>query len=223
MNSACYIYEVVNNTNGKKYVGSTINPPNARWREHKWKLNKGTHHSYKLQKAWNKYGQDTFSFKTILICKKDDMVFYERELIKTANYNVAKDPLRNGIETRWANHIKKAKPLPYTKERRSADRTKEWSDPIKRQNRILSLRKAFSIPEVREKLRATRLGYKQTKEAIVKSATAKWKPVYCKELEVSFLNQKYAAEYLGFARSTITEALKRKGKVANKYTLVRVV
>jgi len=38
-----------------------------------------------------------------------------------------------------------------------------------------------------------------------------------------YIGQTFASEYLGFAKSTITEAIKRKGKVANKFTLVRVV
>lgn len=72
-------------------------------------------------------------------------------------------------------------------------------------------------------LNKARIGYKTAQTAIDKTAKSKWKPVYCKELEVSFLNQKYAAEYLGYGKSTITEALKRKGKVDKKFTLIRVI
>lgn len=58
------IYRIVNGTNGHFYVGSTINAV-ARFREHRWHLKKGTHHCQRLQRAWNKYGADSFEFEII--------------------------------------------------------------------------------------------------------------------------------------------------------------
>lgn len=193
-----YIYSIENKVNGKFYIGSTINLK-ARWAAHKAGLRNNRHHSFVLQKAWDKYGEDSFEFKLLLICEPKDKIDYENRLMKYQSYNI----------------LRTAREIPI---RRDWVRTPEVCKKISE-----GLQKVSKTPEYRAKLRAARLGYKQTKEAIVKSAMAKWKPVYCKELEVSFLNQKYAAEYLGFAKSTITEALKRKGKVANKFTLIRVV
>jgi hypothetical protein len=85
------------------------------------------------------------------------------------------------------------------------------------------MQKLLQNPTIRDKWVQAQLGRKHPKEEVQRTAKARWKPVYCKELEVSFLNQKYASEYLGFAKSTITEAIKRKGKVADKFTLIRVV
>jgi len=58
------IYKIKNITNNKVYIGSSVNI-HKRWEEHKTKLRNNKHHSYKLQRAWNKYGQDNFIFETI--------------------------------------------------------------------------------------------------------------------------------------------------------------
>ena len=49
------IYSITNLINGKMYIGSTVNT-NVRWLKHKRELLNGTHHSNKLQRAFNKYG-----------------------------------------------------------------------------------------------------------------------------------------------------------------------
>jgi group I intron endonuclease len=171
-----YVYSIENKVNGKCYIGSTTNP-RVRWSKHKGDLNRKKHHSFVLQRAWNKYGENNFSFKVLLQCDKKDKIEYENRCMILQSYNVLKTARESLIYT----------------------------------------------PKIRAKLSAARIGYKTPKSAVDKTAKSKWKPVYCNELEVSFLNQKYAAEYLGYARSTITEALKRKGKVDNRFTLTRVV
>ena len=58
------IYAIINKTNGKMYIGESINIL-LRWKFHKEELSKGSHHSYKLQQDWNEYGADNFTFKII--------------------------------------------------------------------------------------------------------------------------------------------------------------
>jgi group I intron endonuclease len=197
MPEKAYLYEIKNSVNGNCYIGSTINAK-QRWMHHRTMLRKGKHHSFILQKAWDKYGEENFKFNILLICDVKDRFDYENRFMKLQNYNV----LRTAHETAIR---KQYKPTQEAIEKMRA-----------------GIKKSLASPEARERLRKARLGYKQTKEAIQKTAISKWKPVYCKEIEVSFLNQKYAAEYLGYARSTVTEALKRKGIVDKKFTLVRV-
>lgn len=71
------VYEIVNTTNGKSYVGSSINMK-KRWSEHRCGLRNNTHHAMVLQRAWNKYGEGAFVFKPLLICAEDMLVFYEQ-------------------------------------------------------------------------------------------------------------------------------------------------
>ncbi len=71
------IYKVQNKLNGKMYIGGSVNV-DKRLRGHKSDLIKRKHHSLILQRAWDKYGEENFVFEKILICKKQDILFYEQ-------------------------------------------------------------------------------------------------------------------------------------------------
>jgi len=60
----CGIYKIQNINNGKLYIGSSVNI-HKRWDEHKTALRKSRHHSYKMQRAWDKYGEVNFKFEVI--------------------------------------------------------------------------------------------------------------------------------------------------------------
>jgi group I intron endonuclease len=64
------IYQIKNKTNGKSYIGSSINI-RLRWKDHRRKLRKGIHHSKHLQSSFDKYGLDSFEF--LIIEKVDDL------------------------------------------------------------------------------------------------------------------------------------------------------
>lgn len=55
------VYFIRNKLTKKYYVGSSCRPA-QRWWTHRMMLNKGTHHSPALQRAWNKYGVGAFEF-----------------------------------------------------------------------------------------------------------------------------------------------------------------
>jgi group I intron endonuclease len=126
---------------------------------------------------------------------------------------------RNLAKLRWKNYVK---PIQEPKNV-SESLKKSWQNLEIRARRIAGLKKALAKPEIKEKFRLANLGRKQTKDSIRKSAQAKHKPLYCNELQCTFLSQKHAAEYFQLGCTAITEALKRKGKVKKAYTLVRVV
>jgi group I intron endonuclease len=123
-----------------------------------------------------------------------------------------------GGRSRWAGHIKKIRMPKVCGEGMAL----AWKDPTTRAKIIDGLALANSKPEVSAKRSVSAIGRKQSKVLVEKIARAKWKPVFCKEMQVSFLSQKHAAEYLGFRTSTIAESIKRKGKVGGQYTLTRV-
>lgn len=87
MSDAAYIYAIQNIHNGNMYIGSTVNYK-SRWHTHRSALNNNRHHSFILQKAWNKYGKDAFVFKLMLICSPKTRYFYEQTLMKLQKYNV---------------------------------------------------------------------------------------------------------------------------------------
>lgn len=56
------IYKIINQIDGKYYVGSSNNIEGNRWPYHKYHLRKGDHYNNHLQNAWNKYGESCFEF-----------------------------------------------------------------------------------------------------------------------------------------------------------------
>jgi len=137
---------------------------------------------------------------------------------KAVPYEVLRAHGKQICAKRWAEHIK---PRKHFVDKRDIT-TKTWADPIIRQKRIDGLRAAMAKPEVKEKLRTANIGRQMPTEAIENSARAKWKPVYCPELGVSFLSQKYAAEFLNVLPTSVCNAIKTKGKVGKQFTLVMV-
>jgi len=84
------IYEIVNKSNGHRYIGSAKNLI-KRWATHKWALTRNRHHSIYFQNAWNKYGRDAFEFNVLAICPIDLLIYYEQQFINQMNpeYNIA--------------------------------------------------------------------------------------------------------------------------------------
>ena len=75
------IYEIVNNINNKKYIWCTSNFP-KRKSLHKSKLNNGIHSNKHLQRAWDKYGPESFEFSVIhTLNNKEEMFELEENLI----------------------------------------------------------------------------------------------------------------------------------------------
>lgn len=56
------IYRITNKINGKTYVGKTSKSFGDRWDCHKTQLNGGYHDNKHLQRAWFKYGANSFEF-----------------------------------------------------------------------------------------------------------------------------------------------------------------
>jgi len=72
------IYQILNIESGKFYVGSTVNTK-ERWRTHRRKLRKGTHHCPHLQAAWLKYGESSFAFNIVSIHPVEELDRVEQE------------------------------------------------------------------------------------------------------------------------------------------------
>lgn len=59
------IYKIINNINKKYYVGSAFDILNQRWPNHRSSLRWGKHHNGHLQRAWKKYGENSFEFVVV--------------------------------------------------------------------------------------------------------------------------------------------------------------
>jgi group I intron endonuclease len=86
----CGVYEIINRVNGHRYIGSSCDIP-RRWKDHQQKLNKGTHCNIHLQRAWIKYGKESFEFHVLIECQPDELIEIEQRHIddKSPEYNLA--------------------------------------------------------------------------------------------------------------------------------------
>lgn len=96
----CGVYQIKNLTNGKVYVGSSKNIA-KRFYEHKRTLQKNQHHSLKLQRAWNLYGEDAFSFSIVLHCAEDALIDLEQRCI---DYSFSQKNGYNVLPNAKSNH-----------------------------------------------------------------------------------------------------------------------
>lgn len=82
----CGIYCIENKTNGKKYIGLSKNIY-KRWNDHKSRLNNKIHENIHLQRTWDKYGEENFSFNIIIKCVESELTEFEIYYIKLYNTN----------------------------------------------------------------------------------------------------------------------------------------
>lgn len=71
------IYSILNKANGKILIGQTRRPYKIRKTEHFSNLRNQRHENPYLQKAWNKYGEESFEFNIIEYC--DDSMLNDNE------------------------------------------------------------------------------------------------------------------------------------------------
>ena len=71
------------------YVGSTSDFA-IRWRDHRANLNKNRHCNNHLQRAWNKYGEDSFEFSEIEFVDLVDLITKEQHYLNLLRpeYNI---------------------------------------------------------------------------------------------------------------------------------------
>ena len=72
------IYLIMNQINGKGYIGQTINF-SKRFNEHKRMLMKDNHPNKHLQSAWNKYGSNNFVFLILEQCDFNKTILDQAE------------------------------------------------------------------------------------------------------------------------------------------------
>lgn len=107
------IYQIRNLENGKIYIGKTEKPFRRRFNEHRNDLKKKKHINIHLQRAYERYGENTFVFEAIEICgENDDLYEKERKWIlqtesylRHRGYNIALYDERENISTIAEPHV----------------------------------------------------------------------------------------------------------------------
>jgi group I intron endonuclease len=83
------VYQIRNSVNGKKYYGSS-KEIEKRWARHKRELRSGTHINKILQRAWDKYGENSFVFEVVEECLEECLLSVEQKYLDTnPEYNIA--------------------------------------------------------------------------------------------------------------------------------------
>ena len=136
------IYQILNTVNGKRYIGSAV-CFKTRWNNHKNSLVRGIHQPH-LQNAWNKYGADKFEFEILLLCSKENLLFYEQLLLDAFKGNLY------NISPTAGNVLG----MKHTEEAR----------------RKMSLNNAMQYQEYRDKVSRALTGRKANPEAVKKTA-----------------------------------------------------
>ena len=104
------IYKITNNVNGKFYIGSSQNI-SRRWYDHKRELRIQKHHNKYLQRAWNKYWEENFSFEIVEECKVEELsdreqLYIEKYVNSDFCYNISIDTI---APMRGKKHSEEAK------------------------------------------------------------------------------------------------------------------
>jgi group I intron endonuclease len=83
------VYKITNKITGDFYIGSSLHLA-KRFSNHKYDLRRGTHPNHKLQNDFTIYGEDNFSFTTLIFCDVCNLEYYEKMFVMGLNptYNI---------------------------------------------------------------------------------------------------------------------------------------
>ena len=90
------------------YIGSSIDI-SKRWNVHIKSLQNNRHHSNKLQRHYNKYGESDLQFSILLECDKDELIKKEQYFIDNLNSYFNEAPIAGSSLGRKHSNNTKAK------------------------------------------------------------------------------------------------------------------
>lgn len=159
-----FIYRIVNSVNNKEYIGQTTQkPPIRRWYDHRTKLRNGTHKNSKLQNAWMKHGESTFSFEILYECqslKELNQSEHSEIVNRTPWYNI-----RSGGENGGSLALETRQRL------RVANLGKKYGNETKMKHKERMTGKPRD-ESTKEKIRKSLLGKKRPPETVEKMSRA---------------------------------------------------
>lgn len=104
------IYSLQNIVNNKRYVGATRNFE-KRQQDHIRLLNKGEHHSWKLQRDYDSFGETSFVFEILEIV--DDNLQVQREQFYIDNFDAIKNGYNASCALKIGDRLEKKKRKKY--------------------------------------------------------------------------------------------------------------
>lgn len=191
---------------GKPYVGSSNNIKN-RWQNHRSMLNRSIHYNSHLQKAWNKYGKEGFTWKVLEECEREFLV--EREQYWIDRF----DAYKNGYNQRPIANSPKGMKL-----------SDEQKEKIKQGMSSESIRKKLSenakarkhSKDRKEKISQSLMGIHrsdETKERMRKAAKLR---VITPEHRAKIAQNRKGKRHSAEARAKISEALRNRPPISEE-------
>jgi group I intron endonuclease len=156
------VYAIVHTNSNRLYIGSSGNMV-KRWTQHKSHLRHQHHSSQKLQRAWDKYGEDSFKFIVIEECNISELRTREQYWMDVFNsyengFNGTKKALEHSEEVRARlSEMGKGRTL-------TAETKKKMSDSHKN-NGVAPSVTQMHTSKARVKAAKAKLGRKHTDEA----------------------------------------------------------
>ena len=184
------IYMIVNLVNGKVYIGST-DDINYRFYIHKYQLNNCIHHNQHLQRAWNKYGSESFEFKILMVCPEKERNHCEQMLMDL--YNSQNHDFGYNIKDADGHSVAEETKLKISE----ALIGKPKSD--KHKQKLSEAHKGNTLSdETKQKISEALTGKPKSKEHKQKLSESKWKD-YPRIIKAGFYKdkQQYAVKYEG--------------------------
>lgn len=241
----CGVYEIINQINGKRYIGQSVNII-LRWKDHTKDLNKNESRCTLLQRAWNKYGADNFVFNILEECPESDLDYFEKyyiSLYDTVNngYNIenggnAQKHLSEETKKKLSDSHK-GKTVSDETRRKMSESQKGDKNPMFGKHHTEETKKKISennkgktghpiTDAQREICRQANLGKimsDETKDKISRANIGRipynknLHKVYCVELEIVFENATEAGKKLGINSGTIIACCKGTRKTCGGY------
>jgi len=209
------VYKITNIKNGHFYVGSSI-VPRIRFQTHKRELRTGIHHCQPLQRAWDKYGEDSFSFDAIeeTDCK-DTLLALEAEWLnehygKSHCYNTGTTP---GAAFLGRTHTDAAKEKVSAAQKGKQHRLGHKNSPEHRARISAAMKGKKKSPEHAEKIRQRMIGTSYAKGRIVSEEVRDLfrRPVNELTTGKQFGSILEAAEHFGLQRANVNRTLRNGG------------
>ena len=212
------IYLIKNIVNNKVYIGSAVNIDN-RWPRHRYDLKEGKHHSEHLQSAWNKYGEQSFTFEVLEeVSNQEHLLAYEQVYLDyyksyeiDRGYNICKVAgsslgIKHSEETRKKMSESKNKPEAIEHMRKIKTGKKASEETRKK------IKEARNKPEAIEHIRKIISGKKHSEETRKKIGEANKRRIVSEETRRK-IGEASKGRWLGRKRS---EEAKKKMREAKK-------